>query len=133
MARGNGHPQGKLMFKLDITWHAIDRDLWPLRSWNPSLNETGPLPATPTRAREDRLLVCKQTIPPEERAGAAFLATADTGALTAIGQWDESTAVCRCALVCPDCRYRACNRRLWRKLDDHDTHFCDGCKQQRRR
>ena len=25
-------------------------------------------------------------------------------------------------------RYRACNRRMWWKLDDHDSQLCDGCK-----
>ena len=49
----------------------------------------------------------------------------------AIGHWDEANAIFRCACVCPACRYRACNRRMWWKLDDHDNHLCDGCKHHR--
>ena len=37
-------PQGKGQFTLDLTWTAIDRDLWPLGSWNKSLGEHGPKP-----------------------------------------------------------------------------------------
>eukprot|EP00439_Symbiodinium_sp_Y106_P000272 s9671_g1.t1 len=29
---------------LDLTWTAVDRDLWPLGSWNKSLGEQGPKP-----------------------------------------------------------------------------------------
>ena len=31
----------------------------------------------------------------------------------AIRHWDESNAIFRCACVCPECRYRPCNRRMW--------------------
>ena len=52
-ARANAKPQGKGQFTLDLTWTAIDRDLWPLGSWNKSLGEQGPKPRyeLPTRAR----------------------------------------------------------------------------------
>eukprot|EP00439_Symbiodinium_sp_Y106_P017619 s11090_g2.t1 len=43
-ARANAKPQGKGQFTLDLTWTAIDRDLWPLGSWNKSLGEQGPKP-----------------------------------------------------------------------------------------
>ena len=43
-ARANAKPQGKGQFTLDLTWTAIDRDLWPLGSWNKSLGEHGPKP-----------------------------------------------------------------------------------------
>ena len=42
--RANAKPQGKGQFTLDLTWTAIDRDLWPLGSWNKSLGEHGPKP-----------------------------------------------------------------------------------------
>eukprot|EP00439_Symbiodinium_sp_Y106_P034574 s6642_g4.t1 len=41
MARANARPQGADRYKLDLTWHGVDRDLWPLASWNMALNETG--------------------------------------------------------------------------------------------
>ena len=43
-ARANAKPQGRGQFTLDLTWTAIDRDLWPLGSWNKSLGEQGPKP-----------------------------------------------------------------------------------------
>ena len=43
-SRANARPQGKGSYKLDLSWHAIDRDLWPLGSWNKALGERGPLP-----------------------------------------------------------------------------------------
>ena len=42
-SRCNAHPQGKGGYKLDLSWHAIDRDLWPLGSWK-ALGERGPQP-----------------------------------------------------------------------------------------
>ena len=39
------------MFKLDLSWHGIDRDLWPLSSWNKSLGETGPRPRHNAKGR----------------------------------------------------------------------------------
>ena len=41
-ARANAKPQGKGQFTLDLTWTAIDRDLWPLGSWNKSPGSTAP-------------------------------------------------------------------------------------------
>ena len=40
-------------FTLDLTWTAVDRDLWPVGSWNKSLGEQDPKPRyeLPTRAR----------------------------------------------------------------------------------
>ena len=32
--------------------------------------------------------------------------------VTAIGHWDENNAIFRCAVVCPDCRYRPCKGRI---------------------
>ena len=49
-ARANAYPQGEKQFKLDLSWRGIDRDLWPLSSWNKALGETGPGPATTLRA-----------------------------------------------------------------------------------
>ena len=43
-SRCNAHPQGKESYKLDLSWHAIDRDLWPLGAWNKALGEKGPQP-----------------------------------------------------------------------------------------
>ena len=43
-SRCNAFPQGKGSYKLDLSWHAIDRDLWRLGSWNKSLGERGPQP-----------------------------------------------------------------------------------------
>ena len=87
---------------------------------------------------EDRAVVCRPR-PPATRRAAWRLATellprgcyvdfGDAKIRTAIGHWDESNAIFRCACVCPECRFRACNRRMWWKLDDHDNHLCDACK-----
>ncbi|CAE7613211.1 unnamed protein product, partial [Symbiodinium necroappetens] len=38
-SRCNAFPQGKGSYKLDLSWHAIDRDLWTLGSWNKSLGQ----------------------------------------------------------------------------------------------
>ena len=43
-SRCNARPQGKGSYTLDLSWHAIDRDLWPLGSWNKALGERGPQP-----------------------------------------------------------------------------------------
>ena len=87
---------------------------------------------------EDRAVACRPGPPATRRA--AWLATellprgcyidfGDAAIRAAIGHWDESNAIFRCACrVCPECRYRPCNRRMWWKLDDHDNHLCDGCK-----
>ena len=48
-SRCNAFPQGKGGYKLDLSWHAIDRDLWPLGSWSKALGEKGPQPRN-TRA-----------------------------------------------------------------------------------
>ena len=161
-ARANAKPQGKGQFTLDLTWTAIDRDLWPLGSWNKSLGEHGPKPRyeggkgkgmglLPERAiwharnnpevleltEADRQLVCRH--PPATSARAGHLATEllprgcyfdplDQPLRTAVGHWDPDNAIFRCAMVCPACRARACNRRMWYKLDDHDSHLCDSCK-----
>ena len=50
-ARANAYPQGEKQFKLDLSWHGIDRDLWPLSSWNKSLGETGPRPRHNAKGR----------------------------------------------------------------------------------
>ena len=144
-ARANAFPQGEKQFKLDLSWHGIDRDLWPLSSWNKSLGETGPRPRHNAKGRgkdrdalceeaiwqlekhqevdqlteEDRAVVCRPGPPATRRA--AWLATellprgcyidfGDAKIRTAIGHWDESNAIFRCACVCPECRYRPCNR-----------------------
>ena len=161
-ARANAKPQGKGQFTLDLTWTAIDRDLWPLGSWNKSLGEHGPKPRyegpkgkgkslLPERAiwharnnpevleltEADRQLVCRH--PPATSARAGYLATEllprgcyfdplDLPLRTAVGHWDPDNAIFRCAMVCTACRARACNRRMWYKLDDHDSHLCDSCK-----
>ena len=134
-------PQGKGQFTLDLTWTAIDRDLWPLGSWNKSLGEHGPKPRyegpkgkgkslLPERAiwharnnpevleltEADRQLVCRHPPP------------LDLPLRTAVGHWGPDHAIFRCAMVCTACRARACNRRMWYKLDDHDSHLCDSCK-----
>ena len=155
-------PQGKGQFTLDLTWTAIDRDLWPLGSWNKSLGEHGPKPRyegpkgkgkslLPERAiwhagnnpevleltEADRQLVCGH--PPATSPRAEYLATEllprgcyfdplDLPLRTAVGHWDPDNAIFRCAMVCTACRARACNRRMWYKLDDHDSHLCDSCK-----
>ena len=86
---------------------------------------------------EDRAMVCRPGPPATNRA--AWLATellprgcyidfGDATIRTAIGHWDEANAIFRCAYVCPECRFRACNHRMWWKLDDHANHFCDACK-----
>ena len=41
-SRCNARPQGKGSYTLGLSWHAIDRDLWPLGSWNKALGERGP-------------------------------------------------------------------------------------------
>ena len=161
-SRANARPQGKGGYKLDLSWHAIDRDLWPLGSWNKALNERGPLPRykgrgkgkhgelderaiwTISRCSEiaqlnetDRQGVCATPVPKGPRAD--FLATEvlprgcyiymeDNQVRTAIGAWDEDNAIFRCAIVCPICRMRPCHRRMWWRLDDHDSHSCDACK-----
>ena len=85
----------------------------------------------------DRQLVCRH--PPATSARAGHLATEllprgcyfdplDHPLRTAVGHWDPDNAIFRCAMICPACRARACNRRMWYKLDDHDSHLCDSCK-----
>ena len=161
-ARANAKPQGRGQFTLDLTWTAVDRDLWPLGSWNKSLGEQGPKPRyelpkgkgkSPLSERAiwhsdnnpevlelteaDRQLVCRH--PPATSTRAAYLATEllprgcyfdplDLPLRTAVGHWDPDNAIFRCAMVCTSCRARACNRRMWYKLDDHDSHLCDSCK-----
>ena len=159
-SRANARPQGKGSYKLDLSWHAIDRDLWPLGSWNKALGERGPLPRykgggkgkhrelddraiwTISKCSEiaqlnetDRQGVCAMPLPRGPRAD--FLATEvlrrgcymeDNQVRAAIGAWDEDNAIFRCAIVCPICRMRPCNRRMWWRLDDHDSHSCDACK-----
>ena len=153
-ARANAKPQGKGQFTLDLTWTAIDRDLWPLGSWNKSLGEQGPKPRyevlkgkgkSPLRERAiwhsgnnpevlelteaDRQLVCRHppaTSPRAERLATELLPRGcyfdplDLPLRTAVGHWDPDNAIFRCAMVCTSCRARACNRRMWYKLDDHD-------------
>ena len=81
--------------------------------------------------------VCATPVPKGPRAD--FLATEvlprgcyiymeDNQVRTAIGAWDEDNAIFRCAIVCPICRMHPCNRRMWWRLDDHDSHSCDACK-----
>ena len=53
-ARANAYPQGEKQFKLDLSWHGIDRDLWPLSSWNKSLGEAGPRPRHNAKGRGER-------------------------------------------------------------------------------
>ena len=162
-ARATAYPHGEKQFKLDLSWHGIDRDLWPLSSWNMSLGETGPKPRFHAKGRgkdrntlrpeaiwqlrdhqevdqlteEDRAMVCRPGPPATNRA--AWLATellprgcyidfGEATIRTAIGHWDEANAIFRCACVCPECRFRACNHRMWWKLDDHANHYCDACK-----
>ena len=92
-ARANAKPQGKGQFTLDLTWTAIDRDLWPLGSWNngpkpryegPKGKGKSPLPGRAIwHARNnpevlelteaDRQLVCRH--PPATSARAEYLAT----------------------------------------------------------
>ena len=161
--RATAYPHGEKQFKLDLSWHGIDRDLWPLSSWNMSLGETGPKPRFHAKGRgkdrntlrpeaiwqlrdhqevdqlteEDRAMVCRPGPPATNRA--AWLATellprgcyidfGEATIRTAIGHWDEANAIFRCACVCPECRFRACNHRMWWKLDDHANHYCDACK-----
>ena len=162
-ARATAYPHGEKQFKLDLSWHGIDRDLWPLSSWNMALGETGPKPRFNAKGRgkdrntlrpeaiwhlkdhqevdqlteEDRAMVCRPGAPASNRA--SWLATellprgcyidfGDATIRTAIGHWDEANAIFRCACVCPECRFRACNHRMWWKLDDHANHLCDYCK-----
>ncbi|OLP78453.1 hypothetical protein AK812_SmicGene24189 [Symbiodinium microadriaticum] len=98
-ARATAYPHGEKQFKLDLSWHGIDRDLWPLSSWNMSLGETGPKPRFHAKGRgkdrntlrpeaiwqlrdhqevdqlteEDRAMVCRPGPPATNRA--AWLAT----------------------------------------------------------
>ena len=50
-ARATAYPHGEKQFKLDLSWHGIDRDLWPLSSWNMALGETGPKPRHTAKGR----------------------------------------------------------------------------------
>ena len=106
---------------------ALLRAIWHARN-NPEVLEL---------TAADRQLVCRH--PPATSARAGHLATEllprgcyfdplDHPLRTAVGHWDPDNAIFRCAMVCPACRARACNRRMWYKLDDHDSHLCDFCK-----
>ena len=129
---------------------------WRLGSWNKSLAEHGPKPRCegpkgkgksllPERAiwhgrnnpdmleltEADRELVCRH--PPATSPRAEYLATEllPRGCYfdpLDLGHWDPDNAIFRCAMVCTACRARACNRRMWYKLDDHDSHLCHSCK-----
>ena len=140
-SRCNAHPQGKGSYKLDLSWHAIDRDLWPLGAWNKALGEKGPQPRYKGGGKGkyhelDPRAIWQAANP---RTARWFLATEvlprgcyidfeENRVRTAIGAWDEDNAIFRCCVICPLCRMRPCNRRMWWRLDDHDSHACDMCK-----
>ena len=145
--RANAKPQGRGQFTLDLTWTAVDRDLWPLGSWNKSLGEQGPKPRYelpkgkgkgPLSERAiwhsdnnpevlelteaDRQLVCRH--PPATSTRAAYLATE---LLPRGCYFDPLDLPLRTAVGALGPR-PVCNRRMWYKLDDHDSHLCDSCK-----
>ena len=51
-------------------------------------------------------------IPATDRARALYMESGEHKVVTAIGHWDENNAIFRCAVVCPDCRYRPCKGRI---------------------
>ena len=53
-------------------------------------------------------------------------------AVLGYGRWDSHNQIFRCIVLCPACRARACNRRMWWTLDTHCLHFCDSCKRDHR-
>ena len=53
-------------------------------------------------------------------------------AVLGYGRWDSHNQIFRCVVLCPACRARACNRRMWWALDTHCPHFCDSCKRDHR-
>ena len=156
-ARANAFPQGEKMYKLDDrdlwplgSWNKSLGETGPRPRYNAKgrgkdrdvLREEAIWhldrhQEVTQLTEEDRAVVCRPGPPATRRA--AWLATellprgcyidfGDATIRTAIGHWDEANAIFRCTCVCPECRYRACNRRMWWKLDDHDNHLCDACK-----
>ncbi|CAE7721265.1 unnamed protein product, partial [Symbiodinium sp. KB8] len=144
-SRCNARPQGKGSYTLDLS--SIDRDLWPLGSWNKALGERGPQPrykgGGKGKHREldpraiwqisecseiaqlteiDRQRVCAQGPAPglpryrDPPQGVLHRLRGEQGPYTAIGAWDEDNAIFRCCVICPLCRMRPCNRRMWWRL-----------------
>ena len=127
-SRRNAQPQGKGSYVLDLSWHAIDRDVWPLGSWNKALGEKKAPAALQGQRQGQRAgqpcYLADLQVPGDHRASnrADFLATEllprgcfldfeDHEVRTAIGHWDANNTIFRCAVVCPLCRFRPCNRR----------------------
>ena len=50
-----------------------------------------------------------------------------TGRMTGRGRWDRKNEIFRCIILCPTCDQDVCNQRMWTVYDDHDTHDCRRC------
>ena len=151
-------PKGTSSHLLDLTWHRIPPQMWPLGS-HPQGQE--PLAkgfgknaqheielANIIRESDlcgltdaDRRLVCMLNPPPlRDRRAEELLHLVGHNRYVecqfntlGYGRWDGYTGIFRCIVVCPRCGAKACNRRMWWLLDTHWTHYCDQCKRAKRR
>ena len=151
-------PKGTSSRLLDLTWHRIPSQMWPLGS-----HPQGQAPLAKGFGKNtqheirlaniiresdlcgitdaDRRWVCMLNPPPlrDPRAEELLHTVGHNRYIECqfntlgYGRWDGYTGIFRCIAVCPRCGAKACNRRMWRLLDTHGTHYCDQCKRAKRR
>ena len=154
-----GMPRGSDGHLLELSWRSINPKYGrPLGSYPPghepkggkghgklkggqidyaSLIDYEDLPLTQD---SDLDLVCQLPGPttPHAKALASmvpvnrYVHAGERRAVLGYGRWDSRNQIFRCVVLCPACRARACNRRMWWALDTHCPHFCDNCKRDNR-
>ena len=43
------------------------------------------------------------------------------------GRWDGHIDIFRCIVLCRNCHASECNKRMWYKLDNHESHLGETC------